>query len=109
MWRLINITLYVAILVVLILILRGVRKLVEKGGAMADQLDNLGAAVQRVAEGEAALEERVDTIIEALKMPHDDPRVGKMIADLEAIRAKQDSFQSTDQPPGESTDSTDSQ
>ena len=62
--------------------------ILRKGGAIMDQLDNLEVTIQAVATAEANEEQRIDTLIEALKLPHDDPRVGGMIAELEATRAR---------------------
>lgn len=67
-------------------------KLLQKGGQLMTQLDDLKTRVQLVAEGQASLEQRIDAIIDALKMPHDSPEVAEMIAQLEAIRSRQDAF-----------------
>lgn len=70
----------------------------KKGGKITMQIDDLKVAVAAVAAAEADEEQRIDTLIEALKMPHDSPEVAEVIAHLEETRARLSQFHKADAP-----------
>jgi hypothetical protein len=81
-------------------------ELEKKGGQLMSQIEDLKSAVQEVATAEADVEKRIDTLIEALKLPHDDPAVGEMIAQLEGTRARLAQFHQTEAAPTGANSST---
>lgn len=99
MYRLLNFGLQAIAIALLIAILRRQRHLERKEDTIVSQEDTLIAGVRSLGEAVASEEAHIDTLIAALKEPHDSPLVGEAIAELEAIKARVSSFHKDDNPP----------
>jgi len=80
--------------------IRGLRTLLldvrGKEEIMTEQEQKLIDGVKSLAEAVANEEEHIDTIIDALRQPHDSPVVAQVIAELEATRQKVSAFHAND-------------